>query len=316
VRPPPPAAFLHNAMTMRRHLLPGAAVVRRSTPSVASACLDGRSHTRLMTTCLQSSGKHHSAAACLVGSHSSRRLLPLPAVSVSWPACVSARRAASSASVPRSKTPTLNATLRRFYFLVHPDLFHSHPLHRSVNEANLQHFLGFVTAMKQTSSAEPWPPARHTNLTFYIRRKARDAINTQLSFIDYCEQREQGRKGRKTPAAGRRGGAPDAAKGREEMTTGRRGGAGGRHEDSEFHVLRVTLSTNGGSCRAMVERQLRHLFCMAALPEEFVWDDEYWQQKAPISRTEAEGEEEQQGDGWGFADDEQEPSAQRERDRA
>ena len=194
----------------------------------------------------------------------------------------SSRCLSSSAAAPRSKTPTLNSTLRRFYFLVHPDLFHSHPLHRSVNEANLQHFLGFVTAMKQTSSAEPWPPARHTNLTFYVRRRARDGLNTQLSFIDYCEQREQGKKGRRPPPAVRKA---------AEAGRGGRGGEGGRPEDSEFHVLRVTLSTNGGSCKAMVERQLRHLFCMAALPEEFVWDDEYWQQKAPISRAEADGDE-------------------------
>ena len=73
---------------------------------------------------------------------------------------------------------------------MHPDLFHSHPHHRSINEANLQHFLGFITAMKQTSSTDPWPPAQHTNLTFFIRRKARDGINTGLSFVQWNEARE------------------------------------------------------------------------------------------------------------------------------
>ena len=151
---------------------------------------------------------------------------------------------------------------------MHPDLFHSHPQHRAVNEANLQHFLGFITAMKQTSSKDPWPPAQHTNLTFYIRRTRGDGINTAVPFVVWNEARDA--KGRPV-----RGKAPGRA----------RGGEAGDSVDGDFHVLRLTLSTNGGNCKGLVERQLRHLFHMMALREDFVWDDEYWQCKPRIARS-------------------------------
>ena len=56
--------------------------------------------------------------------------------------------------------------------------------------------------------------------------------------------------------------------------------------DGDFHVLRLTLSTNGGNCKGLVERQLKHLFHMMALKEDFVWDDEYWQTKPRIDKRE------------------------------
>ena len=180
-------------------------------------------------------------------------------------------------AAPAKRTiPTLNATLRRFYFLVHPDLFHSHPEHRAINEQNMQHFLGFVTAMKQTNSDQPWPPAQHTNLTFYIRRKAGDKINTRLSFIEYNEQHDKKHSHH------------NKTKRRPPPTTYQPPAT-----DGDFHVLRLTLSTNGGNCRGPVEKQLRHLFAMLALPEEFRWDDEYWQMKPPVKRggSEDDGED-------------------------
>ena len=183
------------------------------------------------------------------------------------------------ASPAKRSLPTLNSTLRRFYFLVHPDLFHSHPEQRAVNEQNMQHFLGFITAMKQTNNDAPWPPAQHTNLTFYIRRReggGGDSINTALSFIEYNEAQDK-RHSHHAKQQPRR----KAAQRRPSTGTG------------DFHVLPVTLSTNGGNCRGLVERQLRHLFAMLGLPEEFRWDDEYWQQKPPAKRgtAEAEGQE-------------------------
>lgn len=75
---------------------------------------------------------------------------------------------------PKAKAPLLSATLRKFYFLVHPDLFAAHPERRAVNEASLQQFLGFITALKSTNSDEPWPPVQHRNLTFFIRKRDAD----------------------------------------------------------------------------------------------------------------------------------------------
>ena len=183
---------------------------------------------------------------------------------------------AFSAPAKRS-VPTLNATLRRFYFLVHPDLFHSHPHHRAINEQNMQHFLGFITAMKQTNNEQPWPPAQHTNLTFYVRRRDGDRVNTSLSFIEYNEQRDKKHSHINNSRHNKR-------RTQQPSTT-----------DGDFHVLQLTLSTNGGNCRGPVERQLRHLFAMLGLPEEFRWDDEYWQQKPPVKRGsgEAEGQEDE-----------------------
>ena len=176
--------------------------------------------------------------------------------------------------------PTLNATLRKFYFLVHPDLFHSHPTQRAVNEQNMQHFLGFITAMKQTNSDQPWPLAQHTNLTFYVRRKANDKINTSLSFIQHNEQSTSTTTKSNTIKPPKRKPSPSATGG-------------------DFHVLQLTLSTNGGNCRSLVEKQLRHLFAMLGLQEEFRWDDEYWQTKPPIKR--GSGEEEEKEDEYEYA---------------
>ena len=193
----------------------------------------------------------------------------------------------SSSSKRPGPPPTLNATLRRFYFLVHPDLFHSHPHHRAVNEANLQHFIGFITAMKQTNSSEPWPHAQHTNLTFYVRRKRGDGVNTGVSFVEWSEAKEAEAK------KGGRGGKGGGGKGKVGAV-----GGGVGSVDGEFHVLRLTLSTNGGNCKGVVERQLRHLFHMMGLPEEFVWDDEYWKTKPRIERKDDEQQEEDEEEAY------------------
>ena len=180
--------------------------------------------------------------------------------------------------------PTLNATLRRFYFLVHPDLFHSHPHHRAINETNMQHFLGFITAIRRTDNDQPWPAAQHTNLTFYIRRRVGDGINTALSFIEYNERTNKKHNHHST---------------NNNNKTKRKPTQLPSNTEGEFHVLQLTLSTNGGNCRGIVEKQLRHLFVMLGLPEEFRWDDEYWQLKPPVKR--GGGENEVQEDEYEYA---------------
>ena len=64
-------------------------------------------------------------------------------------------------------------------------------------------------------------------------------------------------------------------------------------------MLRLTLSTNGGSCKSLVEKQLRHLFAMLGLPEEFKWDDEYWQTKPPVKK--GDGESDGEDGEWEYA---------------
>jgi len=143
----------------------------------------------------------------------------------------------------------------------------------------MQHFLGFITAMKQTNNDQPWPPAQHTNLTFYIRQRAGggDKINTALSFIEYNEAQDKKHSHHNNQQQRKR-------KVQRRSVT-----------DGDFHVLQLTLSTNGGNCRGLVEKQLSHLFAMLGLPEEFRWDDEYWQQKPPAKRGsgDTEGQEEE-----------------------
>lgn len=67
-----------------------------------------------------------------------------------------------------TQAPLLSHSLRKFYLLTHPDLMHSHPTEKAVNEASLQTFNEFLSSIK-SASADKWPPAQGLRLDFYLK---------------------------------------------------------------------------------------------------------------------------------------------------
>jgi hypothetical protein len=189
------------------------------------------------------------------------------------------------------KIPTLSVNLRRFYKLVHPDLFHSHPELRKINEDNLQQFLSIIGAMKAIDS-EAYPMMFNHRFSFFIRKRPNDGINPNLHFEDALFNTRMAnleRKGKILPWN-----AKKCRKDHEYMMRKKKihnlldpvpqplpHELTEHSESDQFHHIVFYISFNGGNCRKLVQRNLQHLFARCNLPMNFTWDADFWRIRPP-----------------------------------
>jgi hypothetical protein len=194
--------------------------------------------------------------------------------------------------------------LRRFYKLVHPDLFHSHPELRKVNEENLQNFLSIIGNMKSIDD-DSYPIMYNHRFTFFIRKRPNDGINPNLYYEEALFNEKFDQKVAK-------GTLPYVLK--LVMNEHKRDMWHKRthnlllpvpqllpHELTEhsngdhFHHIAFYISFNGGNCKKLVEKNLQHLFARCNIPMRFKWDEDFWRIRPPrrVSEEDEEFEEEE-----------------------
>ncbi len=157
--------------------------------------------------------------------------------------------------------PPLSSTLRRFFMLVHPDLFTLSPRHQAVNAENVQRLNSFLTELKATDSSDPYPARQFLNLSFFIKKRVGDQIQSSLPL-----GAERSSPAKRAVSGGQR----------------KRHGRVGEIIPGEYHLIHQTIALTGGECRATVERGLGELFDKVALPSQFEWDADYWKLKPPV----------------------------------
>lgn len=73
--------------------------------------------------------------------------------------------------------PTLKGQLKKFYKLVHPDLFAAHPDARAANEAALTQLMGVADRFNKQPGGNPFAPPEGHQFTFYVMKKENQKIN-------------------------------------------------------------------------------------------------------------------------------------------
>eukprot|EP00455_Lapot_gusevi_P033913 TRINITY_DN3722_c0_g1_i2.p1 TRINITY_DN3722_c0_g1~~TRINITY_DN3722_c0_g1_i2.p1 ORF type:complete len:202 (+),score=2.00 TRINITY_DN3722_c0_g1_i2:61-666(+) len=75
---------------------------------------------------------------------------------------------------PKAPKPPMKQIMKRFFLMVHPDRFHSHPDIQSVNSASMQRLNDLFTQIKEAANGEGHPPAGFHDLVFFVHRPAAD----------------------------------------------------------------------------------------------------------------------------------------------
>lgn len=89
------------------------------------------------------------------------------------------RRLLSTSHPTRShRRPTLNATMKKFNLLVHPDLFVQHPECQKINQESLQALNSLLGTLKTKDRQEPYPPKQRLELVFYIKKRSGTSQHT------------------------------------------------------------------------------------------------------------------------------------------
>jgi len=80
----------------------------------------------------------------------------------------SAAKQAAQVNLPVER-PKLNDILRKFWKLVHPDLFSQFPEQRKINEQSMMIFQGYLSAIKDPSGDAEYPKFRNKRIVFILR---------------------------------------------------------------------------------------------------------------------------------------------------
>jgi hypothetical protein len=180
----------------------------------------------------------------------------------------------SSSSSSSSSLPLLSFVLRRFFFLVHPDLYSDSPNHQAVNAKSVQALNSFLTELKATSDSDsPYPPPQFINLSFFIRKRRGDRI-FGVSPVGMEKENEKKKKNGKTKS--------------------KINNKAGDVIPGEYHLIHHTIALTGGECKGVIERSLAELFKKVDLPSEFAWDNEYWKLKPPLDLTKLREQQEEE----------------------
>jgi len=172
--------------------------------------------------------------------------------------------------------PTLNAVLKKFNLLVHPDLFQSHPAHAAANQESLQALNSLLSTLKTRDRQESYPEKQTLRLVFHIKKKRGEEKWAEYVRMNDLEM-HLAKKSAPTNGRGANGrGARRAATG-AASAAGTLPPRGTQTLDGEFYVVPVVVSTNGTHCQKLVGSQLASLFYRCGLPFKFNWDAEYWQ---------------------------------------
>jgi hypothetical protein len=220
---------------------------------------------------------------------------PIPNASV--PPKSSAPRTSSTPVMNRMSVPipTLNAILKKFNLLVHPDLFTAYPTHAAANQASLQALNSLLTSLKTRNPQDSYPEKQVLKLIFHIKKK-----RGEEKWAEYVRTNDLETHLSKKPVSNR-GGRPMRGHGAAGSSVSTLPPRGKDTLEGEFYIVPVVVSTNGSQCQRLVQSQLSSLFYRCGLPFKFNWDAEYWQMGAMRMREDYV-QEEDGSDGKGFAE--------------
>jgi hypothetical protein len=195
--------------------------------------------------------------------------------------------------------PTLNALLKKFNLLVHPDLFQNSPAHAAANQESLQALNSLLSTLKTRDKQESYPEKQVLRLVFHIKKKRGEEkwaeyvrnndLEMHLKKVSGAAVSQNRGRGSNGGAGNKRGAAVAAAAAATALPP-----RGTQTLEGEFYVVPVVVSTNGTHCQKLVQSQLAGLFYRVGLPHKFVWDAEYWNMGG--MRLRADRVEEQEGD--------------------
>jgi hypothetical protein len=179
-------------------------------------------------------------------------------------------RSAAASSNPRF--PYISEVLKKFLFLVHPDLFTTYPAYQLANEESVQKFNSFISSLKYNRNINNqynYPPNQTIQLAFFVKKRSNDnAIirpNITLQQLNLIKSSIEKNKF-SSPAA-----AVQANKQFNSLFNYKPYTRAGDVIEGEFHKITITLQTNGGNSRILVTQALQHLFIMLNLPNKFKW---------------------------------------------